>query len=305
MVSPLSLDIEGKLLEATVKLIEAATVWLPEDVEKALRRAYDIEDNPATRSFLKAMIDNVEIARSKRLPVCQDTGVVMFYVRVGDRFPYTGLLPSILKKATVEATRRVPLRPNTIDVITGRNPGDNTGRYMPWIDWELVEGIDYAEVTVLLKGGGSEIVARARNLVPAEGLKGVMKYVIEAVYEAGPQPCPPIIVSVGIGANVSIAMKLAAKGLLRPVGVRHEDPEVARLEETLLQAINGIGYGAHGMGGKVTALDVHVDYAPRHPATLSVAVVMNCWAARRATMRVYADGRIEYITHPHLNMEVV
>jgi len=305
MVSPLSLDIEGKLLEATVKLIEAATVWLPEDVEKALRRAYDIEDNPTTRSFLKAMIDNVEIARSKRLPVCQDTGVVMFYVRVGDRFPYTGLLPSILRKATVEATRRVPLRPNTIDVITGRNPGDNTGRYMPWIDWELVEGIDYAEVTVLLKGGGSEIVARARNLVPAEGLKGVMKYVIEAVYEAGPQPCPPIIVSVGIGANVSIAMKLAAKGLLRPVGVRHEDPEVARLEETLLQAINGIGYGAHGMGGKVTALDVHVDYAPRHPATLSVAVVMNCWAARRATMRVYADGRIEYITHPHLNKEVV
>jgi fumarate hydratase subunit alpha len=305
MVSPLSLDIEGKLLEATVKLIEAAAVWLPEDVEKALRRAYDIEDNPTTRSFLKAMIDNVEIARSKRLPVCQDTGIVMFYVRVGDRFPYTGLLPSILKKATVEATRRVPLRPNTIDVITGRNPGDNTGRHMPWIDWEIVEGIDYAEVTVLLKGGGSEIVARARNLVPAEGLKGVMKYVIEAVYEAGPQPCPPIIVSVGIGANVSIAMKLAAKGLLRPVGVRHEDPEVARLEETLLQAINGIGYGAHGMGGKVTALDVHVDYAPRHPATLSVAVVMNCWAARRATMRVYADGRIEYITHPRLNKEVV
>jgi len=185
------------------------------------------------------------------------------------------------------------------------NPGDNTGRYMPWIDRELVEGIDYAEVTVLLKGGGSEIVARARNLVPAEGLKGVMKYVIEAVYEAGPRPCPPIIVSVGIGANVSIAMKLAAKGLLRPVGVRHEDPEVARLEETLLQAINGIGYGAHGMGGRVTALDVHVDYAPRHPATLSVAVVMNCWAARRATMRVYADGRIEYITHLHLNKEVV
>jgi fumarate hydratase subunit alpha len=305
MVSPSSLDIESKLLEATVKLIEAAAVRLPEDVEKALRRAYDIEDNPTTRSFHKAMIDNVEIAMSKRFPICQDTGIVMFYVRVGDRFPYTGLLPSILKKATVEATRRVPLRPNTIDVITGRNPGDNTGRYMPWIDWELVEGIDYAEVTVLLKGGGSEIVARARNLVPAEGLKGVMKYVIEAVYEAGPQPCPPIIVSVGIGANASIAMKLAAKGLLRPVGVRHEDPEVARLEETLLQAINGIGYGAHGMGGKVTALDVHVDYAPRHPATLSVAVVMNCWAARRATMRVYADGRIEYITHPHLNKEVV
>ncbi len=300
----LSSSMEVRLLEAVVKLIDAAAIWLPSDVEEALRRAYDLEDNPATKSFLKAMIDNVKIARSKRLPICQDTGTVMFYVKTGDKFPYLGLLPSILRKATVEATRRIPLRPNTIDVITGRNPGDNTGRYMPWIEWEFVEGLDYAEITVLLKGGGTEIVARARNLIPAEGIKGVIKYVMEAVYEAGPQPCPPVIVSVGIGANVAIAMKLAAKGLLRPIGVRHEDPEVAKLEETLLQAINDMGYGAHGMGGRVTALDVHVDYAPRHPATLSVAVVMNCWAARRATMRIYSDGRIDYITHPHLNMEV-
>jgi fumarate hydratase subunit alpha len=304
MVCSLSSNIEDKLLESTVKLIEAAAIWLPRDVEEALRRAYEIEDNPATRSFLKAMIDNVEIARSKKLPICQDTGIVMFYVRVGDKFPYIGFLPSLLKRATVEATRRIPLRPNTIDVITGKNPGDNTGRYMPWVEWEFVEGLDHAEVTVLLKGGGSEVVARARNLIPAEGIRGVIKYVVEAVYEAGPQPYPPVIVSVGIGANVAIAMKLAAKGLLRPVGVRHEDPEVAKLEEMLLEPINGIGYGAHGMGGKVTALDVHVDYAPRHPATLSIAVVMNCWAARKATMRIYSDGRVEYVTHPHLNMEV-
>lgn len=298
-------SIEERLLEATVKLIEAAATWLPSDVEEALLKAYEVEDNPATKSFLKAMIDNVRIARDKRLPICQDTGVVMFYVSVGEKFPYMGLLPGILRKATVEATRRVPLRPNTIDVFTGKNPGDNTGRYMPWIEWEIVEGWDAAEVTVLLKGGGSEIVARAKNLIPAEGIKGVIKYVLEAVYEAGPQPCPPVIVSVGIAANVAMAMKLASKGLLRPIGRRHEDPEVAKLEETLLQAINSMGYGAHGMGGRVTALDVHVDYAPRHPATLSVAVVMNCWAARRATMRIYADGRIEYITHPHLNKGVV
>lgn len=300
----MSSDIEPRLLEATVKLLEAAATWLPRDVEEALVKAYEVEDNPATKSFLKAMIDNVRIARDKRLPICQDTGTIMFYVRVGDRFPYIGLLPSILRKATVEATRRIPLRPNTIDVFTGKNPGDNTGRYMPWIDWEIVEGWDSAEVTVLLKGGGSEIVARAKNLVPAEGIKGVIKYVLEAIYEAGPQPCPPVVVSVGIGANTAIAMKLAARGLLRPIGQRHEDPEVAKLEETLLQAINSLGYGAHGMGGRVTALDVHVDYAPRHPATLSVAVLLNCWAARRATMRISPDGRVEYITHPHLNVEV-
>lgn len=296
--------VEGRFFEATVKLIEAAAVWLPEDVEKALLRAYEVEDNPVTRSFLRAMLDNVRVARERRLPICQDTGIVMFHVAAGDRFPFTGLLPSVLKRATIEATKRVPLRPNTIDVFTGRNPGDNTGRYMPWIDWDFIEGSDTAEVTVLLKGGGSEVIGRAKNLIPAEGLKGIMKYVIEAVYEAGPQPCPPIVVSVGIGPNVSTAMKLAYKGLLRPIGQRHEVPEVAKFEEELLKAVNEIGFGAHGMGGRVTALDVHVDYAPRHPATLSVAVVINCWAARRASMRIYSDGGVEYLTHPHLNREV-
>ncbi len=298
----LSEVLEGRLLESVVRLIEIAATDLPSDVEDALVRAFSVEDNPSAKSFLKAMIDNVGIARSKRLPICQDTGIVMFYVTVGDKFPYTSLLPSILSRAVVEATRRVPLRPNTIDVFSGRNPGDNTGRYMPWVEWEFVEGLDTADVTVLLKGGGSEIIGRAKTLIPAEGIKGVIKYVIEAVYDAGPQPCPPIIVSVGIGPTVSIAMKLASKGLLRPIGIRHSNPDVAKLEEMLLEAINSIGFGVHGMGGKVTALDVHVDYAARHPASLSVAVVINCWAARRASMRIYPDGRVEYITHPKYNM---
>ncbi|MCS7107169.1 MAG: fumarate hydratase [Acidilobaceae archaeon] len=288
------------LREATVRLIEAAATSLPKDVEDALLRAYEVEEAPAAKSFLKAMIDNVRIARQKRLPICQDTGAVLFYVKVGDRFPHIWALSQALKEATVEATRRVPLRPNTIDVFTGKNPGDNTGRNMPWIEWEIEEGDD-AEVSVMLKGGGSEIVGRAKTLLPAEGIKGIMKYVIEAVYEAGPQPCPPVIVGVGIGPTVSVAMKLASKSLLRPVGQRHEEPEVARLEQALLEAINEMGYGAHGMGGKVTAFDVHVEHAARHPASLSVAVVLSCWATRRATMRVRANGEVQYLSHPELN----
>lgn len=294
-------EIEARLIDSVVKLIEIAATDLPSDVEGALIKAFEVESNPSTKSFLKAMIDNVKIARSKRLPICQDTGVVMFNVTVGDKFPYAGLLPSVLYKATVEATSRVPLRPNTIDVFSGKNPGDNTGRHMPWIDWEIVENSDKAEISVMLKGGGSEIVGRAKTLIPAEGMKGIMKYVLEAVYEAGPQPCPPVIVSVGIGATVSIAMKLASKGLFRPVGSRHPNPEVAKLEETLLEAINAMGFGAHGMGGKITALDVHVDYAARHPASLSVAVVLGCWATRRATMRISPDGSVEFVSHPHYN----
>ncbi|MEN2999936.1 MAG: fumarate hydratase [Acidilobaceae archaeon] len=288
------------LREATVRLIEAAATSLPRDVEEALVKAYEAEEAPAAKSFLKAMVENVRIARQKRLPICQDTGAVLFYVKVGDKFPHIGTLLPALKEATVEATRRVPLRPNTIDVFSGKNPGDNTGRNMPWIEWEVGEGED-AEVTVMLKGGGSEIVGRAKTLIPAEGIKGIMRYVIESVYEAGPQPCPPVIVGVGIGPTVSVAMKLASKGLLRPVGQRHEEPEVAKLEQTLLEAINEIGYGAHGMGGKVTAFDVHVEHAARHPASLSIAVVLGCWATRRATMRVKANGEIEYLSHPELS----
>ncbi|MCX8195562.1 MAG: fumarate hydratase [Acidilobaceae archaeon] len=294
------MEVKETLREALVKLIEAAATSLPRDVEEALVRAYEIESSPAAKSFLKAMVENVKIARKKKLPICQDTGVVLFYVKVGDKFPFTGALLSSLREATVEATRRVPLRPNTIDVFSGKNPGDNTGRNMPWAEWEVVEG-EEAEVTVMLKGGGSEVVGRAKTLVPAEGIKGIMKYVIEAIYEAGPQPCPPVIVGVGIGPTVSVAMKLASKALLRPVGQRHEDPEVAKLEETLLRAINDIGYGAHGMGGKVTAFDVHIDYAARHPASLSVAVVLGCWATRRASMRIKKDGKVEYTSHPELN----
>jgi fumarate hydratase subunit alpha len=298
------LNLEDKLFNATIQLIEAAATWLPNDVENALKIAYEKETNPLAKNMLKAMIENVKVARDEVLPICQDTGTVIFYIKAGEKFPLLGKLPVILKRATIEATNKIPLRPNAVDVFTGKNSGDNTGRYIPWIEWEIEENSDIAEITVMLKGGGSEAPSLAKVIPPGQGLKGVIKIVLEDIFEAGAKPCPPVIVGVGLGPTGDIAMKLAKKALLRPIGMRSDNPEVAKFELQLLEAINSIGIGTHGMGGLTTALDVHVEYAYRHPAALAVAVATNCWAARKSTMKVYPDGKIEYLTHPYLNKEV-
>lgn len=296
-------NLERKVFEAIINLLTAAATDIPEDVEKAIRSAYEKEENPLAKGMLKAIIDNIIVARNGKLPVCQDTGTVIFYVKAGEKFPLIGKLHSILIEATREATKRVPLRPNSVNIFTGKNTGDNTGRFIPWIEWEIIPNDDTAEITAVLKGGGSEAPSIAKVITPAEGIKGVMKLVVDTIVSAGAKPCPPVIVGVGLGPTADIAMKLAKKALLRPVGVRHEEPEVAKLEEQLLKALNRTGLGPHGVGGLTTALDVHIEYAYRHPASYAVAVATNCWAARRSSMKVYPDGKIEYITHRSLGGE--
>ena len=293
--------LEKRVFEAAVKLLEAAATVLPDDVEDALRRAYEGEDESLARGMLGAILKNVDIARNRRVPICQDTGTVIFYLKVGERFPLLGRLPEILRKATVEATKRVPLRPNAVHPFKEENSGDNTGRYIPWFEWEIVPDSDTAEITVVLKGGGSEAPTITRVLTPSQGLEGALKLVVDTIFKYGAKPCPPVIVSIGIGGTADIATKLMKKNFLRRLGQRHEDPFVAELEKKLLKAINMLEIGPHGVGGKITALDVFIDYAHRHPATFPVSVGVSCWATRKSAMRVHPDGRIEYLTHKFLN----
>lgn len=291
-------SIESIIRDTAIKLLEKAATDLPEDVEKAIRNAYEREVNPMAKSMLKSIIDNIHVARKWKYAVCQDTGIVIFYVKADPTYPLLGRIPSLLREATIKATDMIPLRPNAVDPFTGRNSGDNTGRYIPWIEWDLVEGLGYLEITAVLKGGGSEAPSIARTLTPAEGVKGLVKTVLETIYENGAKPCPPVVVGVGIGPTADIAMNLAKKAIfLRPLGVRSDDPNAAKLEELLLEAINKMGLGTHGVGGVVTALDVHVEYAYRHVATYSVGVMVSCWALRRASARIYPNGKVEYLTH--------
>lgn len=276
-------------------ILKQAVIYLPEDVKQALRKAYAEEPEPG-KTQLKAILDNIELAEKYQAPVCQDTGTIIYYVKAGQRVRDLGRVEEALTNATKRATREVPLRPNAVNPFDGKNSGDNTGRYIPYLNWEVASG-DRLELTVMTKGGGSENVYAGGMIVPGEGIKGLKKFVVDAVVRAGAQPCPPNILGVAMGGGADISMKLAKKALLRPLTEHNPDPEIATLEKQILEAANMTGIGPMGLGGRTTVLGVHIDFAFRHPASFPVAVAFNCWAARRASARINADGTVEYLTH--------
>lgn len=277
-------------------LLKQAVTYLPKDVKEALRKAHLEETSEAGKIQLGAILENVKLAEKFQVPVCQDTGIIYFYVKAGANLSDLSTVENALTEATRRATREIPLRPNAVDPITQKNSGDNTGRFVPHVEWEIVKG-DGLELTVMPKGGGSENASALGMLLPAEGVKALKKFVVDAAIKAGAQPCPPVVLGVAFGGGADIAMKLAKKALLRPLNERNPNPELARLEEELLEAVNMTGIGPMGLGGKTTALKVHVDYAFRHPASFPVAVAFNCWATRKASARIYSDGTVEYLTH--------
>jgi len=286
-----------KLIEDTaVNLLKQAVVELPADVRKAIERAYKEETTEAGKVQLEAILKDIDLAKKYNIPMCQDTGVIIFYVKVGAKAEGLGQIETALQNATRRATKEIPLRPNTVDPFTQKNTGDNTGRYIPYINWEFTQG-DAIEITAFPKGGGSENVCALGMLTPGEGVKGLKKFVIDAVMKAGAMPCPPTIVGVATGGGADIAMKLAKASLLRPLDQPNSDPELAKLEHELSEAANSTGIGPMGLGGKITVLGVKVDYAHRHPASYPVAVAFQCWAARRATARINSNGTVEYQTH--------
>jgi fumarate hydratase subunit alpha len=289
--------VSKKVVEnVAAKLLQLAVTELPRDVKAALQRAYSEEESKVGKAQLDTMLKNVELAEKTLAPMCQDTGVVIFYVKAGSQAAGLDNVEEALRNATVRATGEVPLRPNAVDPFTQKNTGDNTGRYIPYIHWEVVPG-DTLEITVMPKGGGSENASALGMLSPSEGINGLKKFVIDTVINAGAKPCPPTILGVAVGGGADIAMKLAKAALLRPLNQPNPDPELAKLERELCEAANQTGIGPMGLGGKITVLDVKVDYAHRHPASYPVAVAVQCWAARRASARIYSDGKVEYLTH--------
>ncbi len=290
------MNLEETVENVAVNLLRFAVTELPKDVKEALQKAYSEETSEAGKTQLRAILDNIELAGKTHTPMCQDTGTIIFYVKAGAEVNDLDKIENALRTATKRATPEVPLRPNAVDPFKQKNTGDNTGRYIPYINWEIVPG-DTLEITVLPKGGGSENVCTMGMLVPGEGINGLKKFVIDSIIKAGSKPCPPNILGVAIGGGSDIAMKLAKKALLRPLDQPNPDPELAKLEKELLEAANSTGIGPMGLGGKFTVLGVNIDYAVRHPASYPAAVAFNCWAARRATARISPDGHIEYLTH--------
>jgi len=290
------LEIERVVEDVAVNLLRFAVIELPKDVKEALQYAYREEESKAGRTQLRAILDNIELAEKMRVPLCQDTGVINFYVRVGAQAKHLDEIEKALQNATKRATKEIPLRPNAVDPFTQKNTQDNTGRFIPFINWEILSG-DGIEITVLPKGGGSENVSTLGMLVPGEGLAGLKKFVVDAVIKAGSMPCPPTILGIGVGGGADIAMKLAKAAILRPLNQPNLNPDLARLEKVLCEAANMTGIGPMGLGGRFTVLGVNIDYAHRHPASYPVAVAFQCWAARRATACILSNGTVEYLTH--------
>jgi len=284
----------GKIVEDTaVELLRIAVTELPTEYVKVIEEAMEETDGAVGKAQLTNILENVDIAREGSKPMCQDTGIVAFMVNVGDGFPLRSEVKEILVKATRRATEEVPLRPNAVDMFKG-NTRDNVGLngHVPIIYFDLVEGDDL-ELIAMPKGGGSTNIAAHRMLKPGLGMKGVKQFVIEALSNAGSLGCPPYFVGVGIGGGEDLCMKLAKEALLKPFKVRSEDSKVAAIESELLEKVNELGIGAMGLGEGPTALDLHVEMAARHPASLPVGVVISCWALRHAKAVISSDGEVE------------
>jgi fumarate hydratase subunit alpha len=283
------------LEKVAFNLIKKTVVFLPSDIKNALLNAFANESNEVARLQLKTILDNVELAEKARSPMCQDTGTIIFFVRAGGNSKYIPYLEEAVTNAVRRATSKIPLRPNAVNPFTQRNSGDNTGRLIPQIHWEIIHG-EKIEISVLAKGGGSENVSTLGMINPAEGVKGIVKFALDAVVNAGPKPCPPTILGIGIGGGADMALILAKKALLRPLNEPHIDPQIRDLEEEILRAANMTGIGPMGLGGKTTALGVRIDYAYRHPASFPIAVVFSCWALRRASASVFENGKVKYFS---------
>lgn len=269
-------------------MIRGCATDLPNDVEAALEKAADAEDGIA-REVLGTLLANIKIARSKSLPMCQDTGTLIFYVTC-PKSADKDKLREIIIESVREATYCVPLRANAVDALSGVNSGDNTGLGVPAIhfsEWDR----DTVKVELMLKGGGSENVTQLYKL-PDMGLNahrdlnGVVKCVLDAVYKAQGRGCPPYVIGVGIGGLADGTLDIAKRQLMREINDVNPDAALANLETELLAKVNSLGIGPGGLGGKTTALAVKAAAQHCHPASYIVGVSFMCWACRRRTIEV-------------------
>lgn len=282
-------DIEEKLVLA----IQKAETQLPADVIHALERAYKIEEGVA-KVQIGAILENIKIAKETSTPMCQDTGIQTFFLEAGVNFQYLGQIKDIIINAVKSASKEIPLRPNTISPFTGENPGNNTGKYIPYITWDIVKGRECI-IHLFPKGGGSENMSILHMMSPGKGIEGLKHFVVDHVVGCGGKPCPPTVIGIGVGGGADLALKLGKISLLRKIGVRHPESKISKLEEELIELINESGIGPMGIGGKTTVLDVHIEYAHRHPASFPIGVVVQCWANRRSTIKIKEDGIVEVI----------
>ena len=267
-----------KIIDTVEKLLIDSCINLPEDVKNALRIAKEKETDASPEKILGCIIQNAEIACEKNIPICQDTGITTVFVELGaDVVIDGGLLNDAIQQGIRQGTEKGYLRRSIVaDPLQRKNTGDNT----PGIIYIFPVAGDEMKITVVPKGGGCENMSKSTMLKPADGREGVKKFVAETVFNSGGNACPPMVIGVGIGGDFSYAPLLAKKSLVRKIGERNQNTFYSKLENEILEEINKNGQGAQALGGITTALDVFIETAPCHIASLPVSVCINCHAAR-------------------------
>jgi tartrate/fumarate subfamily iron-sulfur-dependent hydro-lyase alpha chain len=294
----LQTEMRQAVRELADQLLRKAATDLPEGITAAIKEAWRGETAESAKAQLDTILKNIEVSRSRGSSICQDPGIISFDVTVGSRFPLDFDLAEVLRAATADATASIPLRQNIVHPLTKKNTTTNTGYGLPIVNYEFQFDDDALEISAQLRGGGSAFRSAVYTLAPtAPRLEGIKKLVFDHVTMAGGIPCPPTVVGVGLGGNPDNALKLAFKALRRlPVASPHPDSDMADLESQILKAINSTGIGTMGLGGKTTALGVHIEYCGSHIASHPVAIAFSCWPNRFATARIDSAGNVTWIT---------
>lgn len=288
-------------------MVMAATL-IPSDIKNLLLELFEKEKSEIAKFHLDMIIKNCELGEKKGRIPCPDTGYPLFYVRAGENVRIEGgfsTLYELSKEAVKKATAKTYLRPNMVHPITRKNPGTNVGYYLPAVEMRFDPQIDFLDIIAIPKGGGGENFGTFyRSMVPADGMKGILKFILDSIKEStyAGKTCPPNVIGIGIGGTADLCMKIAKEAaILRPIGSRHPDKEVSSLEDELVQMVRNAGIGPMGMGGGSGILDVHIEYAACHAAGLPVAFNAQCALTRRKVARITPDNQITYSDFPEWN----
>ena len=286
-----------KMTDTMASFIGHTALHLPDDIVTRLEELRAAEDDPAALSIYEMMFENMCLASELRRPSCQDTGFVQFRIECGSLFPLLGDLEELLKSSVIKATANTPMRPNVVETFDEFNTGNNIGTGAPSVSWKIIPGWDGCGIYTYLAGGGCSLPGHAAVLMPGEGYEGVVRFVLDRISEYGQNACPPLLVGVGIGNSVDTAAQLSKEALFRPVSSRSPNRKAAELELMLENAINAMGIGPQGMGGRSSVLGVNIQNAARHTATLGVAVSVGCWTHRRG--HIVFDKDLSFTTDTH------
>jgi len=291
-----------KFIDIMARFTAYTAKYLPDDVLDKLKELRTNENSAIAKIIYDAMFDDLKMADELNRPCCQDTGMIQYFVQVGTKFPLIDEIEDCLREAVKKATVIGPLRHNAVEIFDEKNTGNNVGKRIPWIDWEVIPNSDEVIIYIYMAGGGCSLPGTAKVLMPLEGYEGIVKFVFDQITSYGINACPPLLVGIGIAGTVEVAAKLSKKALLRPIGSHNSHPRGAELEARIEAGLNEIKIGPGGLTGEYSVMGVHIEEAARHPATLAVGISTGCWAHRRSVIKFNAKMEYETISHKGVSL---